>query len=114
MAHNEELTNRVREALIHVPNVEEKRMFRGTTFMVDGKMCMSTGNDELMCRIDPALHDMAIEQHGCRTLTMKGHEYKGYIYINELSLKTDNQLKYWIGLALDYNTVAKATVKKRK
>ena len=56
MAHNEKLTKRVREALEHLDNVEEKKMFRGITFMVDGKMCISTGDVRLMCRIDPAIH----------------------------------------------------------
>jgi TfoX/Sxy family transcriptional regulator of competence genes len=114
MAHNEELTNRVREALVNVPNVEEKRMFRGVTFMVDDKMCMSTGNEELMCRVDPALHETLIEQNGCRTLVMKGRDYRGYIYIHESSLKSNEQLNYWIDLALDYNKIAKATKKKKK
>ncbi len=36
-----------------IDNVEEKKMFRGMTFMVDGKMCVSVGDDEIMCRIDP-------------------------------------------------------------
>ncbi len=38
MAYNEKLTNRVKSALAHLQQVEEKKMFRGVTFMVDGKM----------------------------------------------------------------------------
>jgi TfoX/Sxy family transcriptional regulator of competence genes len=34
MACNENLTKRVREALAHLPNVEEKKMFGGRAFMV--------------------------------------------------------------------------------
>jgi len=43
MAYNENLTNRVREALAHLPNVEEKKMFGGIAFMVDCKMCITIG-----------------------------------------------------------------------
>ena len=43
MAYNENLTNKIREALAEIPKVEEKRMFRGVTFMVDNKMCISVG-----------------------------------------------------------------------
>lgn len=43
MAQNIELTNRVRKALENVDGVEEKNMFRGTTFLVNGKLCISTG-----------------------------------------------------------------------
>ena len=28
-------------------------MFRGLTFMVNGKMCVSVSGDKLMCRFDP-------------------------------------------------------------
>jgi len=52
MAYNEKLADRVREALAHLPEVEEKKMFRGVTFMVNGKMCVSVSGDEMMCRFD--------------------------------------------------------------
>jgi len=114
MAYNEELTNRVREALAGVPNVEEKRMFRGATFMVNGKMCISAGNQELMCRIDPASHNEAVEKEGCRTVVMRGRDYKGYIYIHEDAIRSKKDFNYWIGSALDFNERAKATPKKKK
>jgi TfoX/Sxy family transcriptional regulator of competence genes len=53
MAYDEKLADRVREALMDVPKVEEKKMFRGITFMVDDKMCISVSGDELMLRLDP-------------------------------------------------------------
>ena len=114
MAYNEKLTNRLREALSGVPNVEEKRMFSGITFMVNGKMCVSAGNDRIMCRIDPAIHDEAVEKNWCRPVIMKGREYRGFVYVNEEGIKTKKELNYWVGVALDFNKVAKAskTVKK--
>ena len=42
MAYNEKLADRIREALFDIPRVEEKKMFRGVTFMVNGKMCVLT------------------------------------------------------------------------
>lgn len=35
---DDDLVSRVRASLARVPNVEEKRMFGGTAFMVNGKM----------------------------------------------------------------------------
>jgi hypothetical protein len=52
MPYSEKLVDRIRIALIHVPKVEEKKMFRGVTFMVDNKMCISVGPERIMCRID--------------------------------------------------------------
>ena len=71
--------------------------------MVRGKMCISVGRGRLMCRIDPAIHDAALERKGCRTMTMKGREYRGYVHVDREALKSPRELAYWIGLALDYN-----------
>src|SRR5258708_5789095 len=102
MSYNEELTDRVRAALAHLPKVEEKKMFRGVTFMVNGKMCITVGDDTLMFRIDPEVHDEALKRAGSRTVVMKGREYKGYVYVHEDGIKTKNDFDYWMGLALDF------------
>ena len=114
MTYNEVLTNKVRAALAHIPDVEEKKMFRGVAFMVNGKLCISAGDDELMCRIDPAIRDKVLERKGCRPMVMRGREYKGYVYINEDGLRTKKDFDYWIRLALDYNKTAKASTKRKK
>jgi TfoX/Sxy family transcriptional regulator of competence genes len=114
MAINEKLTNKLREALAHVANVEEKKMFSGIAFMVDGKLCVTAGDDRIMCRIDPDLHDELAKHPGCATVVMKGREYRGYIWVNESVLTTKKQIDYWVKLALEFNPKAKASVKKTK
>ena len=114
MAHNEQMTVRVREALQHLKNVEEKRAFRGIVFMVNGKMCVSTGNDELMCRIDPALHDTAMEMNGAREMSHGGRTIRGYIYVHEDAIRNKKDFDYWINLSLDYNKHAKASKPAKK
>ncbi|HYV55764.1 MAG TPA: TfoX/Sxy family protein [Chitinophagaceae bacterium] len=113
MAYNEKLTARIREALAHLPKVEEKRMFRGVTFMVNNKMCITAGDNKIMCRIDPAIHEEVIKRKGCETVKMKGREYKGYVYVSEEGIKTKKDLAYWITLALDFNKLAKSSKKKK-
>jgi len=103
MAYNEELTNRVRTALSNVPFVEEKRMFSGITFMVNGKMCISVSNDRIMCRIDPTIHDDVLKRKAVRTVIMKGHDYKGYVYVGEEGIEGKEDFDFWIELALDFN-----------
>ncbi|HEV7622344.1 MAG TPA: TfoX/Sxy family protein [Flavisolibacter sp.] len=113
MAYNEKLTNQLRQALAHLPRVEEKRMFRGISFMVEDKMCISAGDDEIMCRIDPKIHEEVIEKEGVRTVVMKGRPYKGFVYVHKDVLKTKKELDYWVGLALDFNKHAKKSPKKK-
>ena len=113
MAYDEGVANRVREALSG-RNVEEKNMFGGVCFMVNGKMCVTVGKDRLMCRIDPALHETALAKHGVQTVVMRGREYKGYVYVSEESIQSQRDLDYWINLAIEYNTIATSSKGKEK
>jgi len=114
MAYNETLADRVREHLDNLENIEETPMMGGLTFMWNGKMCVGVLKDDLMCRIDPQMHDMAVEQTGVRTLDFTKRRTSGFILVDETALKSDKELTYWIGLALDYNGKAKASKKKTK
>ncbi len=112
MAYNEKLAQRIRIALSDLPRVEEKKMFSGLTFMVNGKMCISVSKNRIMCRIAPEQHDTIVKKKGCRTVEMGGKKYKGYVYVNENSIKTKKDLDYWINIALEFNKRAKASHKK--
>ena len=111
MAYNENLADRVREALADIPNVEEKKMFRGVTFMVNGKMCVSVSGDELMLRLDPELTEQLIEENGTRPMVHGGRHMKGFIYISEERFRSKKDFDHWIKLALEFNPRAKASKK---
>ena len=112
MAYNEALAGRIRAALQAQPIVEEKKMFRGVTFMVNGKMCISVAQDEIMVRIDPKLHDELIKKEGCSAMVMKGKPYMGYVLVKESALVSSEDINYWTGIALAFNKEAKAAKKK--
>jgi TfoX/Sxy family transcriptional regulator of competence genes len=111
MAYNENLADRVRESLADIPNVEEKKMFRGVTFMVNDKMCVSVSGDELMLRLDPETTDQLVEENGTRPMIHGGKNMKGFIYISEERFRNKKDFDYWIKLALDYNPKAKSSKK---
>jgi TfoX/Sxy family transcriptional regulator of competence genes len=114
MPPDDALLHRVRVALGGAVEVEEKKMFGGIAFMVRGKMCVSVGRDRIMCRIDPVLHDSAVERKGCRTVVMKGREYRGYVHVDADAVRDQRDLDYWIRLSLDYNGRAKSSRSKRR
>ena len=116
MAYNIELADRIRDFLATQSNlkIEEKKMFRGLTFMVNGKMCVSVSNDNLMCRFEPSLQDEVAERRGFQSMIMKGREYKGYCYVSDIGYKTKKDFEYWLHLCLDFNDKAKATKSKTK
>ncbi len=114
MAFDEKLNDRLREALEDIPIVEEKHMFGGTCYMVNGKMCCGVVGDEIMCRIDHDIYEEALERPGCREMDFTGKPMKGYVFVSNEGMKTKKQLDYWINLCLDFNKKAKSSKKKKK
>jgi TfoX/Sxy family transcriptional regulator of competence genes len=115
MAYDIKLADRIRKYLLKFPllKVEEKEMFRGLTFMVNGKMCVSVSGENLMCRFDAALHEEAAEKTGFEPMIMKGKELKGYCYIRPVGLTSQKDFEYWLNLSLDYNERAKSSKRKK-
>jgi TfoX/Sxy family transcriptional regulator of competence genes len=111
VAYNEKLANRIRARLAGMKRIEERPMMGGLMFMYNGKMCVGIIKDELMCRIDKAFHEKAVEKQGCHTMDFTKRPMIGYVLIDESGMKTEKQFEYWIGLALEFNKKAKASKK---
>jgi hypothetical protein len=113
MAYDIKLADRLREYLLQFPKlkIEEKKMFRGLTFMINGKMCINVSGENLMCRFDPSLTKDVAEKTGFLPMIMKGKEYKGYCYVEPTGLKNNKDFEYWVKLCLDFNDKAKSSRK---
>lgn len=83
MTYSTQLADRIRAFLAEIPNVEieEKKMFSGLVFMVNGKMCINVSNDNIMCRFNPKLQEDIAEKPGFLPMMMKGKLLNGYCYI---------------------------------
>jgi TfoX/Sxy family transcriptional regulator of competence genes len=111
MPYNENLANRIRHRLENLPNIEEKEMMGGLVFMYNDKMCIGIIKDELMCRIDPAMHEQAVEKNGCRTMDFTKKPMIGYIMVDDTGMNSQKDFEYFINLALDFNKKAKSSRK---
>lgn len=114
MPVNEKVANRIREALAHIEQLEEKTMFSGMCFMVNDKMCICVNDKEILCRIDPKVYEASLEKPGVRPMDMKGKPMKGYVYVDFDYIKKKSDFQYWVNLCLDFNSKAKSSKKKKK
>jgi TfoX/Sxy family transcriptional regulator of competence genes len=113
MSYNTKLADRIREALVDQPEVEEKEMFRGICFMVNGKMCVCVSGNEMMCRIGADELDAALENNYARQMISRGKAMKDYVYVSEEGYHSKKDFDYLIKLALDFNPKAKSSKKKK-
>lgn len=113
MAFDEKLNDRIREAMSHLNKVEEKYMFGGSCYMLNGKMCVGVVKDEMMCRIDPEVYEEALSRKGCREMVFTGKPMKGYVFVSKEGMKSKKEFDHWINLCVEFNKKAKASKKKK-
>jgi TfoX/Sxy family transcriptional regulator of competence genes len=115
MSYSKVLADRVREYLQSNSNlkIEEKKMFSGLAFLVNGKMCVNVSDENLMCRFDPDFINEVSERVGFKPLIMKGKQLQGYCYVTEEGYRSKANFEYWLKLCLNYNKKAKASKRKK-
>lgn len=115
MAYDLELAERIREYLgtLHKIKVEEKKMFGGLAFLVNGKMCVCASGERLMCRFDPSLQDELEQQKGYLPMSMRGKELAGYCYVEPNGFKAKKDFDSWLKLCVDFNEHAKGSKPKK-
>ena len=106
MAYDTDLADKVRAYLTVIPGltIEEKRMFGGLTFLVNGKMCINVSDDNLMCRFDPAGLAEVSQRKGFLPMVMKGKTLSGYGYVSPEGYNQPDDFSYWIDLCLRFNS----------
>ena len=62
MAYDEDVANRVRQAVAAHQGLSERRMFGGLCLMVNGNMFAGVIGDELMLRVGPARFEELLAQ----------------------------------------------------
>ena len=111
MAYDINLADRIRAYLVDFKdlNIEEKKMFSGLAFMVNGKMCINVSGENLMCRFDPDLQEETAEKLGYETMVMRGKELRGYCYVNPEGFRKQSDFVYWLDLCLAFNERAQSS-----
>lgn len=113
MAYDTYLADRMHQVLQSKGvNFIEKKMMGGLTFMVDDKMCVGIVKNDMMIRVHPESTPELIKKEGCKIMDFTGRPMKGFLLIEPLAYDMDEDLSYWIQLALDYNPLAKSSKKK--
>lgn len=115
MAYDELLEDRI-ERVMNDRRIsfQKKKMMGGLTFMVEDKMCVGIVRDTLMARIDPEIYETALKKKGCRQMDFTGRPMKGFVFVEPIGIDLDEDLEYWIQLALDYNPKATKSNKRNR
>ena len=102
MAFSESLAQRVRDLLYPLTKAEEKKMFGGIAFMVSGNMTVGVNQDNLIVRVGLENYETALGKPATDLFQPTGKPMAGWITVAPDGYQTDENLKYWIKLALEF------------
>lgn len=97
MAYDEDLANRIRELLGAERGVEEKRMFGGLAFLINGNMSVAaSGQGGLLVRVPPEDTDKLLRRPNVAPMVMAGREARGWLRVDDDGVRTKRQLQGWV------------------
>ena len=96
MAFDEALAERIRACLDGLAGIEEKKMFGGLSFLLNGNMSVGVIKDELMVRVGPDAFEAAVELPGARIMDFTGRPMKGWLVVGGMAIEDDGSLAGWV------------------
>jgi len=103
VGYDEELADRIRELLGSERGVEEKRMFGGLAFLINGNMAVAaSGQGGLLVRVAPEDTEKLAERQHVGPMVMGGREARGWLRVNTDGVKTKRQLRSWVTRGAEY------------
>ena len=102
MTFDEGLAQRIREALADERGVEEKRMFGGLAFMVDGHMACGVVDSDLMIRLGEKGAAAALSEEHVRPMDFTGRPLRTMAYVGADGVAEDEDLAAWVQRAVKH------------
>lgn len=103
MAYDTELAHRIRELLAAENGVDEKAMFGGLAFLINGNMAVAaSGQGGLMVRVPPDQTERLLEREHAAPMVMRGRELRGWLRVGEAGIRTTRQLQSWVRVGAEH------------
>jgi len=103
VTYDTELADRIRELVATERGVEEKRMFGGLAFLINGHMSVAaSGRGGLMVRVPPDETETLLTREHVEPIVMAGRETRGWVRVADDGVRTKRQLQSWVTRGVDY------------
>lgn len=103
MAYDQALANEIRELLGYERGIEEKRMFGGLAFLLNGNMSVAvSGQGGLLVRVPPDDTEKLLQGAHVGPMVMAGREARGWVRVDAAGVQTQRQLSSWVSRGVGY------------
>jgi TfoX/Sxy family transcriptional regulator of competence genes len=102
MAYDEQLADRVRPILRADAGADERKMFGGIAFLINGNMACGVHTDNLIVRLDRADYEEALTRPGAAVFDLTGKPMKGWVLVSPDALEDDAELGAWVRQGMEF------------
>ena len=103
MAYDEGLAQRVREILSESLGYEEKKMFGGIGFLLQGNMACGVIREDLIVRVGAENYSEALLKPNVELFDMTGRAMTGWVIVKEPGYRKDSNLEDWVNQGVSYS-----------
>jgi TfoX/Sxy family transcriptional regulator of competence genes len=96
MAYDEQLADRVRPLLKRRKGFDEKKMFGGVGFLLNGNMCVGVWKQFLIVRLGKEKHEQTMARPFTKEFDITGRVMKGWAMVEPIGLESDDELLEWV------------------
>lgn len=103
MPYNADLAHRLFELLTPHPHMEEKKMFGGICWFLNGNMCVGVYKEWLIARVGKDEADAILQQSAhVKPMDITGKIMKGWIMVSPESILDEPSLKSYLEHAIKF------------
>ena len=102
MVFNEALAVRIRQQLARRKNVEEKKMFGGVGFLLNGNLLVGVWKDSLVVRLGSDEGEEALKEPHVKEFDITGRPMRNWVLVEPEGVEDDDQLSGWIQRAMKF------------
>ena len=114
MGYSRELADRIRVVIGGRPDVEERAMFGGIAFLVNGNMSVGIVGELLCARLGRDGAQAALAEPHTRPMDFTGKPLSTMVYVEPDGLVRASELQAWVGRALAFAGTLPPKVARRK
>ena|ERR1700722_7269895 len=96
MPFDENLAGRIRKTLARKKGIEEKKMFGGIVFMLNGNMLVGVRKVSLIVRLGEDQAEAALRETHVKPFDITGRPMKNWVMVKPEGIEDDDQLKEWV------------------
>jgi hypothetical protein len=102
MAFDEALAGRIRQQLARRKNIEERKMFGGIGFLLNGNLLVGVWKESLVVRLGEEEGEEALKEPHVKEFDITGRPMRNWVLVGPEGVQTDEQLGGWIQRAVKF------------